>query len=74
MEQVGPTSYIWYFGGAGASVPSPGAAAISAPFRGLIEYCELKAPIGLYYDCSDTLAAAKAQCTSQGSHLTLTPR
>jgi hypothetical protein len=46
----------------------------TAPFKGLIEYCELKSTIGQYYDCSDALAAMKAQCTSANSRLSLTPR
>ncbi len=74
IEQLGPKSYVTYTGAAGATVPPGGAWTISAPFRGVIEYCELKAPAGRYYDCSDTLAAVKTQCTSQNSRLTLTPR
>ncbi|HEY6508104.1 MAG TPA: carboxypeptidase-like regulatory domain-containing protein [Vicinamibacterales bacterium] len=74
VEQVGPQSYISFFGVAGATVPMGGLPTISAPFRGVIEYCELKAPVGQYYDCSDTLAAVKTQCTSENSRLTLTPR
>ena len=74
IEQVGPQSYISFFGVAGSTVPMVGPPTISAPFRGVIEYCELKAPAGQYYECSDTLAAVKTQCTSQNSRLTLTPR
>jgi hypothetical protein len=64
VEQVGPNRYMSYFGEAGASVATPGPGTLSAPFTGLIEYCELKSPIGLYHDCSDALAAVKEQCPS----------
>jgi hypothetical protein len=74
IEQVGPQTYIAYSGVAGAAVATTGSPTISAPFKGVIEYCELKAPIGQYYDCSDALAAVKVQCTSAGSILGLTPR
>ena len=74
VEQVGPKSYIAYSGNAGAVIPSGGPAMISAPFKGLIEYCELKSTLGQYYDCSDALAAVRVQCTSEGSRLSLTPR
>ena len=74
MEHLGDNRYISYFGEAGASVATPGPATLSARFTGVIEYCELKSPIGQYDDCSDALAAVKQQCTSPNSHLTLTPR
>ncbi len=73
VEQVGPKSYIAYTGTAGSPVAA-GATMIAAPFTGLIEYCELKSPIGQYRDCSDALAVVKAQCTSPHSRLSLTPR
>ncbi len=74
VEQIGPKSYIAYMGAAGASVPSGSPTTISAPFNGSVEYCELKSPIGQYYDCSDSLAAVKVQCASAIKWLTLTPR
>lgn len=74
VEQIGPTTYIAYLGNAGVSVTTPEVTTIAAPFRGLIEYCELKAPIGAYYDCSPELAEVREQCTSPDSRLTLTGR
>jgi hypothetical protein len=74
IERIAPKTYVTYLGSAGAKVPSGSPAAISAPFKGVIEYCELKAEIGQYYDCSDSLAAVKTQCTTGNSRLTLTPR
>ena len=46
MEQVGPNRYIAFMGEAGLSVGSAGTSTISAPFKGTIEYCELKSAIG----------------------------
>jgi len=74
VEQIGPSSYISYLGAAGASIPAGSPTMISAPFRGLIEYCELKPGIVQYSGCSDSSATVKARCTSANSRLTLTPR
>ena len=74
VEQVGPNRYVAYWGSGGASVGSTAWTTISAPFSGMIEYCELKAPIGLYYDCSPALAAVREQCNSASHSLTLTRR
>jgi hypothetical protein len=57
---------------AGASGQNLGSTLLSAPFEGVIEYCELKSSIGQYYDCSDALAEVRALCTSGNSSLTLT--
>jgi len=74
VEQIGPRTYISYLGEAGASIPAGSPTMISAPFNGTIEYCELKLGIGQYYDCSDSSAVFKTQCTSANNRLTLTPR
>lgn len=74
VEQLGPKRYVAYSGSAGATVGTTGVTTISAPFTGLIEYCELKSEIGQYYDCSPALAAVREQCTSNGSRLILTRR
>jgi hypothetical protein len=74
VEQVGPKSYIGYAGSAGAVIPSGSSTMLSAPFKGVIEYCESKATVAQYYDCIDAPNAVKVQCTSEGSRLTLTPR
>jgi hypothetical protein len=74
VEQIAPKTYISYLGEAGASIPAGSPTMISAPFNGTIEYCELKLGIGQYYECSDSLAVARAQCTSANNRLTLTPR
>jgi hypothetical protein len=72
VEQVGPNRYIAFMGEAGLSVGSAGTSTISAPFKGTIEYCELKSAIGQYYDCSPELAAVREECTSNNGQLTLT--
>ena len=74
VEEVGPNRYVAYFGAGGASVGSPDWTTFSAAFNGVIEYCELKARIGSYYDCSPTLAAVREQCSSTTHGLTLTRR
>jgi hypothetical protein len=74
VEQIAPKTYISYLGRAGASIPAGSPTMISAPFNGTIEYCELKLGIGQYYDCSDSLAVVKAQCTSANNRLSLAPR
>ncbi len=74
VEQLGPKTYVAYFGSAGASIATSSVSTISAPFHGVIEYCELKASIGQYYDCSLELAAVREQCTLPNSRLTLTRR
>jgi hypothetical protein len=72
VEQVGPNRYIAFMGEAGLSVGSASTSTISAPFKGTIEYCELKSAIGQYYDCSPELAAVREECTSNNGQLTLT--
>jgi hypothetical protein len=74
VEQLGPKTYISYFGQAGASVPGGSRTVVSAPFRGSIEYCELKSPVGQYYECTDALAEVRLVCTGADSRLTLAPR
>jgi len=74
VERIAPKTYVAYLGSAGATVPRGSPAAISAPFKGVIEYCELKTESTQYYDCSDSTAAVKVQCTTGNSTLTLTPR
>ena len=72
VEQVGPNRYVAFSGEAGLSVGPAGTATISAPFKGTIEYCELKSAIGRYYDCSQALAAVREECTSNNGQLTMT--
>jgi Carboxypeptidase regulatory-like domain len=74
VEEVGPNRYIAYSASAGASIGTAGVTTLSAAFNGLIEYCELKSPIGSYYDCSPSLAAVREQCTSTNNRLILTRR
>ena len=74
VEEVGANRYIAYSASAGASIGTAGVTTLSAAFDGLIEYCELKSPIGSYYDCSPSLAAVREQCTSANSRLILTRR
>ena len=74
VEQVGPNRYIAFYGDASVSVGAAGTSTISAPFRGSIEYCELKSALGQFYDCSPTLAVVREKCTSNNSQLTLARR
>lgn len=75
VEQIGPNKYVAFFGSAAATMtPGSSVSTLSAPFRGVIEYCELKAPIGAYYDCRPELAQVRDQCTSDRSQLTLVRR
>jgi len=74
VEEIGPNRYVAYWGGAGVSVGSSAWTTLSAPFGGVIEYCELKAPIASYYDCSPALAAVREQCNVPTHSLTLTRR
>ena len=74
VEQVGTNRYVAFAGNASLTVDSSGLSNFSAPFRGVIEYCELKGPIGAYYDCRPELAAVKEECTSNSSLLTLVRR
>jgi hypothetical protein len=74
VEQVGPNRYVAYYGTAGVTVGPSGVSTATGPFRGTIEYCELKAPIGQYYDCSPELAAVREECPSEHSQLTLSRR
>lgn len=74
VAQIGPNRYVAYDGSAGATVTGPEVSTLSAPFSGLIEYCELSSPIGSYYDCSPSRAVVREQCTSANSRLILTRR
>jgi len=74
VEQVGPNKYVAFWGEASLSVGPAGVSTISAPFKGSIEYCELKSAVGSYYDCSVALAVLRDECTLNNSQLTLTRR
>jgi hypothetical protein len=74
VEQVGQQRYVAYTGSAGAVVGTSSVTSFSAPFKGTIEYCELKSPVGQYYDCSPNLAAVRIECASNNSRLILTRR
>ncbi len=74
VEEVGPNRYVAFNGGASATVGPEGLTAISVPFGGTIEYCELAAPIGQYYDCNAAVAARRDECQSSRHQLTLTRR
>ena len=74
VEEVGANRYVAFNGGASATVGPEGLTAISVPFGGTIEYCELAAPIGQDYDCSETRAAVRHECQSSRHQLSLTRR
>ena len=71
VEEVGPNRYVAFYGDANATVGPEGLTAISVPFAGTIEYCELAAPIGQYYECTGARAAVRHECQSSRSQLTL---
>jgi hypothetical protein len=74
VEHLGSNRYVAFYGAAGASVGRDSVSTISAPYAGVIEYCELSAPIGAWYDCSPSLAAVRHECRSSGHTLTLARR
>jgi hypothetical protein len=74
VEQVGPNRYLAFYGDDSVSVGARDISTISAPFKGSIEYCELKSALGQYYDCSPALAAVREECTSNNNQLTLARR
>jgi hypothetical protein len=71
VEQVGPNRYLAYAATAAATVSGSEVSNISAAFVGTIEYCELKAPVGQYYECRPELATIRERCTSADNQLTL---
>ena len=74
VEEVGPNRYVAFSGEARTTVGSDGLTAISVPFTGTIEYCELAGPIGPYYDCTGSRAAVRHECQSSRHQLTLARR
>jgi hypothetical protein len=74
IEQLGPNRYVAYAVDATASGVTSSVSTISVPFTGTIEYCELKSPIGQYYDCSAEFAVVREQCTATNGRLTFTRR
>ena len=76
-EEVAPDTYLAIGGVGAASVGTSGVAAtISAPFRGLFDYCITKAePVqAAVYSCVPAQAIAHAQCQSNNHRLILTRR
>jgi hypothetical protein len=72
VENLGQNRYVAYYGSAAASVGSAGLTAFSAPFNGVIEYCELAGSLGPYYDCTPGPGVVvREQCTSKNSQLSL---
>ena len=73
IELVGTNSYVAFNGNA-EMIADASAQIFSAAFVGDIEYCELKAPIGSYYDCRSEFAAVREVCSTNEGRLTLTRR
>lgn len=78
VEQLAPNAYLAFSGNAAATVGASGAATISTTFRGWIEYCELKSPMGSTYNCGTSpftgepipgLAVAYSHCQSENHQL-----
>jgi hypothetical protein len=74
VEHLGSNRYVAFYGAAKVSVPAEGIPAIAVPFAGSIEYCELSAAIGPYYDCQAAAPVARHDCQSANHQLTLTRR
>ena len=83
VEQLATNAYLAFSGNAAASLPSSSGSPISAAFEGWIDYCELKAPMGAYYNCGTSnwtgepipgQAVTYAHCESKNHRLILTRR
>ena len=74
IEDLGHNRYVSYYGQAAASVGASGLETLSAPFVGVIEYCELPDGIGPYYECNPGPGVVREQCQAANSRLTLTRR
>lgn len=73
VEEFASNTYV-AIGGVAAATVGPAFSTITAPFDGSIEYCELRSPMGTYYNCDLPVARARARCTSKNHRLTLTRR
>ena len=73
-EQVSPNRYVAFMATARVSVSGTELSTLTGPFGGVIEYCEVPAPMATYYDCRPEVAVVREQCTSSRNTLTLTRR
>lgn len=71
VEEVAPNSYL-AIGGVATTTVGPGVSTISLPLAGTIEYCELRSPMGSYYNCAAPVS--RARCVSNAHRVTLTKR
>jgi hypothetical protein len=73
VEELAPNTYLAFGGWATATLATSIASTISTSFEGLIDYCELRSPMGTFYSCT-AAAVAHAQCTSKNHRIVLTRR
>jgi hypothetical protein len=73
VEELGPNRYFAVQGTATVSLDEP-LSTILASFSGYMEYCELKSPLGIFYDCRPEKAVASAFCGSKAHQLTVSRR
>jgi hypothetical protein len=78
VEQLSPTTYVAFGGGASASVDTS-ASSIPASLYGFIDYCVMKSatelPVeGSLYNCAPDRALTRTRCESNEHRLTLTRR
>ena len=73
VEELAANTYVAFGGWATTTLGTAAATTISTAFDGVIDYCELRAPMGTFYSCT-AAAVAHAQCTSKNHQITLTRR
>ena len=74
VEQIGPRTYVGFYGEARTSVGTSPASTISVALDGVVDYCMLTSESGWNYNCSSSLAIAHASCQSKNHRLILTRR
>ncbi len=72
VEQVGEQAYVTLAGDFALTVTDP--STISAPFRGVFDYCELPGEWGTRRHCLETAPLAAARCEASNHRLELTRR
>jgi hypothetical protein len=73
VEELAANTYVAFGGWATTTLGTAAATTISTAFDGVIDYCELRAPMGTFYSCT-AAAVAHAQCTSKNHRIVLTRR
>jgi hypothetical protein len=74
VEQIGPRTYVGFYGEARTSVGASPASTIDVGLDGVVDYCMLTSDSGWNYNCSSSPSVAHASCQSKNHRLTLTRR